>query len=105
MASDQATETFSNSRRNFVKMAAAGNAVASALSAASATIAPPPTGFETFTWESSDAVSMQAWNSVLGRLPKTIFRTNRFIYLREKLDYRCILQPTSGRAAITVGQL
>ena len=38
MASDQATESFSNSRRNFVKMAAAGSA-ASALSAASATIA------------------------------------------------------------------
>ena len=39
MASDQATESFSNSRRNFIKMAAAGSAVASALSAASATIA------------------------------------------------------------------
>jgi len=39
MASDQATESFSNSRRNFIKMAAAGSAVASALSAASATTA------------------------------------------------------------------
>ena len=39
MASDQATESFSNSRRNFIKMAAARSAVASALSAASATIA------------------------------------------------------------------
>jgi len=39
MGSDQATEIFSNSRRNFIKMAAAGSAVASALSAASATTA------------------------------------------------------------------
>ncbi len=61
--------------------------------------------FETFTWESDDPVSMQTLNSVLARLPKTIFRTKGFLYLREKPDYRCILQATSGRAAITVGQL
>jgi G3E family GTPase len=59
---------------------------------------------ESFTWESADPVSMQTLNSVLGRLPRTIFRTKGFLYLREKPDYRCVLQATSGRAAITVGQ-
>ena len=48
---------------------------------------------------------MQTLNSVLGRLPKTVYRTKGFLYLREKPDYRCILQATPGRAAITVGQL
>jgi len=60
--------------------------------------------FESFTWESNDPVSMQTLNSVLGRLPKTIFRTKGFLYLNEKPDHRCVLQATSGRAAITVGQ-
>jgi G3E family GTPase len=60
--------------------------------------------FESFTWESGDPVSMQTLNSVLARLPRTIFRTKGFLYLREKPDHRCILQATSGRAAITVGQ-
>ena len=39
MDSEQPTGSFTNSRRNFIKMAAAGSAVASALSAASATTA------------------------------------------------------------------
>jgi len=60
--------------------------------------------FESFTWESNEPVSMQTLNTVLGRLPKTIFRTKGFLFLSEKSDHRCILQATSGRAAITVGQ-
>jgi G3E family GTPase len=60
--------------------------------------------FESFTWESNEPVPMQTLNTVLGRLPTTIFRTKGFLYLSEKPDHRCVLQATSGRAAITVGQ-
>ena len=60
--------------------------------------------FASFTWESDEPVPMQILNSALGRLPRTIFRAKGFLYLREKPDYRCVLQATAGRAAITVGQ-
>ena len=46
---------------------------------------------------------MQTLNSVLSRLPRTIFRTKGFVHLQEKPDHRCILQATARRAAITIG--
>jgi len=60
--------------------------------------------FESFTWESDEPVPMQILNSVLSQLSRTIFRTKGFLYLSEKPEHRCILQATSGRAAITIGQ-
>ena len=60
--------------------------------------------FASFTWESEEPVSMQTLNSALRQLPRTVFRAKGFLHLREKPDHRCILQATSGRAAITVGE-
>ena len=60
--------------------------------------------FASFTWEWDEPIPMQTLNSALGQLPRTIFRAKGILYLREKPNHRCVLQATSGRAAITVGQ-
>ena len=93
MASDQATEIFSNSRRNFIKMAAAGSAVASALSAASATTA-------------QEAAVRSPENEPGSYEPPEYFviETSDVAVLNE-VDLVDVLQATSGRSAITVGQL
>ncbi len=93
MASDQATEIFSNSRRNFIKMAAAGSAVASALSATSATIA------------QEAAVRLVENEPGAYEPPETIVIETSDVAVLNEVDLVDILQATSGRAAITVGQL
>ena len=93
MASDQATEIFSNSRRNFIKMAAVGNEVASALSAASATNA------------REAAVRLPENKPGSYEPPESIVIETSDVAVLNKADLVDILQATSGRAAITVGQL
>ncbi|TWU42780.1 hypothetical protein [Novipirellula artificiosorum] len=93
MGSDQAAEIFSNSRRNFIKMAAAGNSVASALSAASATIA------------EEAAVRLPENEPGSYEPPEYIVIETSDVAVLNEVDLVGILQATSGRAAITVGQL
>ena len=92
-AYDQATESFSNSRRNFIKMAAAGSAVASALSAASATIA------------QEAAVRLPENAPGFYEPPEYFVIATSSVAVLNKVDLVDIVQATSGRAAITVGQL
>ena len=92
MAADQPTEIFSNSRRNFIKMAAAGSAVASALSAASATIA------------QEAAVRLPEDASGSCEPPETIVIETSDVAVLNKFDLVDILNNV-GRTAITVGQL
>ena len=103
MASDQATESFSNSRRNFIKMAAAGSAVASALSAASATIAQEAAVSRLALESRTMPSSMQTLNSDYIGLKRRM--PQGFLYCVKSPIFSIILQATSGRAAITVGQL
>ena len=86
-------KSFSNSRRNFIKMAAAGSAVASALSAASATTA------------QEAAVRLPENEPGSYEPPEYIVIGTSDVAVLNKVDLVDILQATSGRAAITVGQL
>ena len=62
------------------------------------------TSFASVTWESDEPISMQTLSSAIERLPRAVFRSKGFVYLREKPEYRCLLQATARRAAVTVGE-
>lgn len=62
----------------------------------------PP--FDTYTFESAEPLSAQRLNSLLGQLPKSIFRAKGIVNLAEKPDHPCVLQFTGKRATLTVGQ-
>jgi G3E family GTPase len=58
--------------------------------------------FDTWTFESTGPLPMQRLHAALSRMPKTVFRAKGLLYLQEKPEYRCVLQSTAQRAAITV---
>jgi len=62
----------------------------------------PP--FDTYTFESAEPLSVQRLHSLLGQLPKSIFRVKGIVNLAEKPEHPCVLQSTGKRATLTVGQ-
>ena len=62
----------------------------------------PP--FDTYTFESNEALSAHVLNGLLSQLPKSIFRVKGLVNLVEKPDHPCVLQATGRRATLTVGQ-
>lgn len=62
----------------------------------------PP--FDTYTFESDEPLPLQRLHAVLSRLPSTIFRAKGLLNLVEKPDHPIVLQSTSRRATLTVGE-
>ena len=62
----------------------------------------PAPAFQTWTYERAAPLPMRSLHAALGRMPSNVFRAKGFLYLQEKPEYRCILQSTAHRAAITV---
>ena len=58
--------------------------------------------FDTWTYESSSPLPMRRLHAALSRMPRSVFRAKGLLYLEEKPEYRCVLQSTAQRAAITV---
>ena len=63
-----------------------------------------PPAFETWTYESVAPLPLRVLHAALSRMPSNVFRAKGFLYLAEKPEYRCLLQSTAHRAAITVDQ-
>ena len=63
-----------------------------------------PLQFDTWSFESGDALVLSRLSEVLRKLPPTVFRVKGFLHLQEKLGYRCVFQSVARRATLTVGQ-
>lgn len=62
-----------------------------------------PAPFDSYVFESIGPMRIDRLHAVLQQMPSTIFRVKGFLYLRERPEYRCILQATGKRALITIG--
>lgn len=60
--------------------------------------------FDTWSFESGEALVLSKLSEVMRKLPPTVFRVKGFLHLQEKPGYRCVFQSVARRATLTVGQ-
>lgn len=57
--------------------------------------------FETWSWRSSEALSLKALQKAIETLPPSIYRAKGFVYLVERPDQRGLLQVVGHRSSLT----
>lgn len=60
--------------------------------------------FSTWSWQSTDLLSLRAVRRLVDSLPKTVYRAKGFLYLLDDPDTMGILQVVGKRASITWGR-
>ncbi len=59
--------------------------------------------FSSFSWESSQPLSLNHLRQVLKRLPAHLYRAKGFVYLQEAPEHQCVVQLVGSRLEISKG--